>query len=146
MGACDGRLAGGAASRQVFFGQLLFFTKGAPTKDIWFYEHPYPEGVKSYNKTKPMKIEEFEVEKSWWGVEADGFKRRKESGHAWKVGIEDVKKRGYDLDIKNPHINEQEIHDPEILLAQYAEMMSDISSLRGQIKSVLQNALQHEVE
>jgi hypothetical protein len=29
MGACGGRLAGGAASRQVFFGQLLFFTKGA---------------------------------------------------------------------------------------------------------------------
>jgi hypothetical protein len=28
MGACGGRLAGGAASRQVFFGQLLFFTKG----------------------------------------------------------------------------------------------------------------------
>jgi hypothetical protein len=29
MGACGGRLAGGAASRQVFFGQLLFFTQGA---------------------------------------------------------------------------------------------------------------------
>lgn len=32
---------------------LLFFTKGEPTKEIWFYEHPYPPGVKSYNKTKP---------------------------------------------------------------------------------------------
>jgi hypothetical protein len=35
---------------------LLFFTKGQwPTKHVWFYEHPYPEGVKSYNKTKPMR-------------------------------------------------------------------------------------------
>ena len=33
---------------------LLFFTKGQPTKNIWYYEHPYPEGVTSYNKTKPM--------------------------------------------------------------------------------------------
>jgi len=42
---------------------LLFFTKGEPTKNIWFYEHPYPPGAKSYNKTKPMRIEEFEPEK-----------------------------------------------------------------------------------
>ena len=27
---------------------ILFFTKGEPTKDVWFYEHPYPEGYKSY--------------------------------------------------------------------------------------------------
>jgi len=45
---------------------LLFFTKGEPTKNIWFYEHPYPPGAKSYNKTKPMRIEEFEPEKKWW--------------------------------------------------------------------------------
>ena len=28
---------------------LLFFTKGAPTKKIWYYEHPYQPGAKSYN-------------------------------------------------------------------------------------------------
>ncbi len=46
---------------------ILFFTKGTPTKDVWFYEHPYPEDVTSYNKTKPMKFEEFETEIAWWG-------------------------------------------------------------------------------
>ena len=30
---------------------LLFFAKGEPTKDIWYYEHRLPEGVKAYNKT-----------------------------------------------------------------------------------------------
>ena len=45
---------------------ILFFTKGEPTKDVWFYEHPYPDGYKSYSKTKPMRIEEFEPEKAWW--------------------------------------------------------------------------------
>jgi hypothetical protein len=34
MGACGGRLAGGAASRQVFFGQILFFTKGKVPRRI----------------------------------------------------------------------------------------------------------------
>jgi type I restriction enzyme M protein len=44
---------------------LLFFTKGEPTREIWHYEHPYPPGVKSYNKTKPIRIEEFEAERKW---------------------------------------------------------------------------------
>src|SRR6185295_7999094 len=26
---------------------VLFFTKGGPTKEVWYYEHPYPEGVSS---------------------------------------------------------------------------------------------------
>ncbi len=33
---------------------LLFFIKGQPTTDVWYYEHPYPVGAKSYNKTKPI--------------------------------------------------------------------------------------------
>ena len=45
---------------------ILFFTKGEPTKEVWYYEHPYPDGYKSYSKTKPMRIEEFEPEKAWW--------------------------------------------------------------------------------
>ncbi|MFZ6779993.1 N-6 DNA methylase [Undibacterium sp. Ji83W] len=121
---------------------LLFFSKGTPTQDIWFYEHPYPEGVKTYNKTKPMKLEEFAAERAWWGTEADGFKARTENIQAWKVSLEDIKARNYNLDCKNPHIGEQEIHDPEILLAQYAAMQADISNLRGQLKDILQNALQ----
>ena len=58
---------------------ILFFTKGQPTKDIWFYEHPYPEGVKNYSKTRPMKFEEFQQEMDWWGNEADGFAERVEN-------------------------------------------------------------------
>jgi type I restriction enzyme M protein len=57
---------------------ILFFEKGKPTKHIWYYEHPYPPGQKSYNKTNPIRIEEFEPEKKWW-------KKRVENEHAWKV-------------------------------------------------------------
>ena len=66
---------------------LLFFTKGQPTQDVWYYEHPYPAGVKNYNKTKPIRIEEFDVEKAWWGNEADGFAGRIAGEFAWKVSI-----------------------------------------------------------
>jgi type I restriction enzyme M protein len=36
---------------------LLFFEKGTPTKEIWYYEHPYPKGYKSYNKSKPITVQ-----------------------------------------------------------------------------------------
>ena len=120
---------------------LLFFTKGTPTKDIWYYEHPYPEGVKSYNKTKPMRFEEFQTEINWWGDEAEGFKSRVETDQAWKVSIEAIKERNYNLDIKNPHVEDQANHNPEELLAKYAEQQNEISGLRDQLKAILSDAL-----
>ena len=125
---------------------ILFFTKGGgskekATKDIWFYEHPYPEGVKNYSKTKPMKFEEFKQEMAWWGDEADGFAAREENEHAWKVSIDEVIERNFNLDIKNPHEGEVISHDPEELLAQYAEQQNHIAGLQEQLKAILGQAL-----
>lgn len=120
---------------------ILFFTKGTPTKHVWFYEHPYPVGVKNYNKTKPMKFEEFETELAWWGDEADGFAARVENEQAWKVSIDDIIARNYNLDIKNPHVGEVVSHDPQALLADYAKQQADIQALRDQLKGILSAAL-----
>jgi len=38
---------------------LLFFDRSGPTKCIWYYEMPLPEGRKNYSKTKPIQYEEF---------------------------------------------------------------------------------------
>ena len=120
---------------------LLFFTKGQPTKNIWFYEHPYPEGVKNYSKTKPMKFDEFQAEIDWWGSEADGFASRVENEQAWKVSIETVIERNFNLDIKNPHVGEQITHDPEELLAEYQQQQEQIAELQNQLKIILNDAL-----
>jgi type I restriction enzyme M protein len=120
---------------------LLFFTKGKPTKDIWFYEHPYPAGVKNYSKTRPMKFEEFQAEIDWWGSEQDGFATRVENEHAWKVSIDEVIARNFNLDIKNPHVGETVSHDPDQLLATYTQQQQSIRDLRNQLKTVLGNAL-----
>ncbi|MEH8224704.1 N-6 DNA methylase [Aeromonas caviae] len=120
---------------------LLFFTKGQPTHEVWFYEHPYPDGVKNYNKTKPMKYEEFAAEQAWWGDEADGFAARVENEQAWKVSIDDIIARNFNLDIKNPHVSEQISHDPDELLARYATEQAEIQQLRDQLKDILATAL-----
>lgn len=121
---------------------ILFFTKGQKTEKIWFYEHPYPEGVKNYSKTKPMKFEEFQTEIDWWGSEADGFASRVETEQAWSVSIDEIIERNYNLDIKNPHQAKELIYDPEELLATYAEQQAEIQQLRDQLKTILGNALE----
>ncbi|MFN9303999.1 MAG: N-6 DNA methylase [Candidatus Kapaibacterium sp.] len=72
------------------------------TKEVWYYEHTLPEGQKAYSKTKPIRIEEFEPLKSWW-------KKRKESEVAWKVPMQTIIDRNYDLDIKNPNKKVEEV-------------------------------------
>ncbi|MDF7825508.1 class I SAM-dependent DNA methyltransferase [Pontiellaceae bacterium B12227] len=125
---------------------ILFFTKKPEseqpgTKHIWFYEHPYPEGVSSYNKTKPMRFEEFQTEIDWWGAEDDGFKKRKATEQAWKVSIDDIVARNYNLDISNPHVDEAVNHDPAELLAEYSTQQGEIQNLRDELKSILATAL-----
>lgn len=80
---------------------LLFFTKGEPTQNIWYYEHKLPESYKSYSKTKPIQIAEFDSLKSWWT-------NREANEQAWQVGIDTIKANSYNLDIKNPHRPEEE--------------------------------------
>jgi len=114
---------------------LLFFTKGEPTREIWYYEHPYPPGVKSYNKTKPIHISEFDLEKKWW-------KKRKETELAWRVPIEQIKASGYNLDIKNPNVVDPGHADPDKLLAEYQQLVAAVSETREKLKRELQAALE----
>jgi type I restriction enzyme M protein len=123
---------------------ILFFTKGQPTENIWYYEHPYPDGVKNYNKTKPMKFEEFQTEIDWWGNESDGFAARVETEQAWQVSIDEIIKRNYNLDIKNPHVGEVINHDAAELLTDFASQQKEIQALRNQLKGILASALSGE--
>ncbi len=70
---------------------ILFFTKGESTDTLWFYEHHYPQGVKSYSKTKPLQVSELKPIQDWWGSESDGFAARKETEQTWKVDFKKLK-------------------------------------------------------
>ena len=118
---------------------LLFFEKGSPTKEIWYYEHQYPEGYKSYSKTKPMRIEEFEVEKVWWG-------KRKEGDFAWKVSIDTIKANNYNLDVKNPRNVDPTHRDPAELLTEYEAATSAMKKTQNQLKDILTEALRRHVK
>jgi len=113
---------------------LLFFTKGEKTKNVWYYEHPYPKGFKSYNKSHPIRVEEFAPEKAWW-------KKRKETEFSWKVSIKEIKERGYNLDIKNPNSPEINHKPPEELLKEYNAFSAEITRVKDKLKNELSEAL-----
>jgi type I restriction enzyme M protein len=115
---------------------LLFFSKGEPTTDIWYFEHPYPPGYKSYSKTKPIRIEEFKLEQNWWD-------NRTESELAWKVSAESIRAQNYNLDQKNPNTPEDDLGDPDELLAKYQKLQAQVERTQNELLNELKAALRH---
>ncbi len=118
---------------------LLFFEKGEPTREIWYYEHLVPAGQKAYSKTRPIRLEHLQPCIDWWG--GPERKDREETERAWKVTAQEVKERGYNLDIKNPHTEEDDLGDPEELLEKLAATEADVADLRDRLKTILAEAL-----
>jgi type I restriction enzyme M protein len=89
--------------------------------------------------TRPIRFEHLQPCIDWWG----GAKRegREERPQAWKIGVEEVKSRGYNLDIKNPHTVADDHGDPETLLAELIAAEAETARLRDQLKAILAEAL-----
>ena len=122
---------------------LLFFTKGKPTETIWYYEHRYPEGQKSYSKTRPLRIEEFDALKEWWGNESDGFKDRVETEQAWAHPFKQLKD---DAEAKaKPHWDnaEQLKNEADALNGEQVEMRA---ALKRESKAAEKKKLQKELD
>ena len=118
---------------------LLFFEKGEPTRETWFWEHRVPEGQKAYSMTRPIRQEHLADCAAWWG----GASRagRVEGPQAWRVTAEAVKARGYNLDIKNPSTVAADHGDPETLLIALDAAEAETARLRDELKAILAEAL-----
>jgi len=118
---------------------ILFFEKGYPTKDVWFFQHPYPDGYKSYSRSKPLSIAEFDLEKKWWG--GASRKGRKTTKDAWKISAQEIAAKNYTLDFKNPHEVHIDHGEPSALLQEYYAVAQQSKALRALIKNELLAAL-----
>jgi type I restriction enzyme M protein len=104
---------------------LLFFVKGTPTNDIWYYKHELPIGQKSYSKKKPIQYEEFNPIINWW-------ENRIENKNAWKINIDDLD--GFNLDIKNPNrIQEVTKYNQQEIIRQLQLSQSKINNLINEL-------------
>jgi type I restriction enzyme M protein len=106
----------------------MFFDKTGPTKEVWYYEVPPPDGRKKYSKTKPMRFEEFADCQAWWT-------NRVENERAWRVPIADLEVTDYNLDRRNPNRANDLAHLPPVeLLAELVETEKSILALLDELQ------------
>ena len=110
---------------------ILFFDRSGPTREVWYYEQPLPEGRKNYTKTAPIQFEEFAGAISWWN-------KRKENERAWKGPAAESLSNGCNLDRKNPRAKEDITHlPPEQLAADILKKERRIAEIMGNIQRLL---------
>jgi type I restriction enzyme M protein len=110
---------------------ILFFDRSGPTKHVWYYEQPLPEGKRNYTKTAPIQFEEFAPLVAWWP-------KRKETDQAWKVPAAELLAAGCNLDRKNPRAKEDITHlPPEQLAASILQKEQRIAVIMGKIQMLL---------
>src|SRR5437870_903064 len=96
---------------------ILFFDRSGPTREVWYYEQPLPEGRKNYTKTAPIQFEEFAPVIAWWDLPGRG-KNREENDRAWCVPAAELLANGCNFDRKNPRGKEDITHLPPEQLAE----------------------------
>ena len=106
---------------------LVFFTKGEPTKEIWYYGMKPPAGMKQYTKNRGITDAEFAPVKEWWNSRSENS-----TPNAWRVSIDEIKARNFNLDFKNPKSEEaaEELSSKELI--------GGILEKEKQIKSILE--------
>ncbi len=110
---------------------LLFFDRSGPTREVWYCEHPLPEGRKNYTKTAPIQFEEFAPLIAWWN-------KREENDRAWKVPAAELLASGCNLDRKNPRAKDDITHlPPEQLAAGILKKEQRIAEIMGNIQKLL---------
>ena len=113
---------------------VLFFDRSGTTQEVWYYEHPLPEGRKNYTKTQPLLFEEFAPLIVWW-------KHREGNDRAWKVAAVELLAKNCNLDRKNPRAKKDITHlPPEQLAASILEKERRIADIIQRIKSLLSRA------
>jgi type I restriction enzyme M protein len=113
---------------------ILFFDRSGPTKNVWYYEQPLPEGRRAYTKTLPVAYDDLRDCLSWWND-------RSATTRSWLVPVAQILESGCNLDIKNPHrVDEAEaVVPPEIIISlrnlqtKVLDHIDELQELAGQI-------------
>ncbi len=110
---------------------VLFFQKGEPTKNIWYYQL---DPGRNMGKTNPLNDQDM-----------DSFVRlslsKPETEQSWNLKISDVRSSGvetYDLSIKNPNTPEEApLRAPEEILAKMEFLDKETKAILKSIKELI---------
>ena len=122
---------------------LLFFDKSGPTKEIWYYRMDMPEGIKHFNKTHPITIEDMDCVEQWWNnrQEIKDEKEDESMTKTWKskkYTIKEIEDRNYNLDLCSYPNEEKIVLSPDETIKQYKEYRTSIeNTLNKQLENII---------
>ena len=107
---------------------VLFFEKGAPTRDIWFYQL---DPGRSLGKTTALTDADFEE-----------FVRLQDSqalsDKSWIVKASDLDEESFDLSVKNPNRNDEVTYrEPEEIIDEMIALDAESAEILQQIRGML---------
>ncbi|MHA7855340.1 class I SAM-dependent DNA methyltransferase [Marinobacter shengliensis] len=121
---CPGGTFLGAGVKTV----VLFFEKGAPTQNIWYYQL---DPGRSLGKTNPLNdddLKDFVARQANFG----------DSDNSWTVSIDDVDTETFDLSVKNPNkVEEAPLRDPEVIINEIETLDKESEEILEGIRGML---------
>ena len=107
---------------------VLFFEKGKPTENIWYYQLNVGRNLGKNNSLNESDLEDF----------VHSSKSQKLSNNSWVIDINNIDKETLDMGVKNPNIVEEvDVRDPEQIISEIEEFdKQSLDSLR-EIKKLL---------
>ena len=107
---------------------VLFFEKGNPTKNIWYYKLNLDRNLGKTNPLNEKDLEEF----------IDFSKTKKESENSWNKNIDSIRKDTWDLNINNPNkLEEVDNRTPEEIIEEIEELDMQAKQSLKSIKELL---------
>jgi len=123
---------------------LLFFERGKPTKEIWYYEHLPPNG-KNYTRANPIKdedlkdaLEKFNGWKKYLETGEEEWKQKAISENSWIASIDEVQENDYDLSARNPNRKQIiEYPEPSEIISDLLEKEKRITELLNELRKII---------
>jgi type I restriction enzyme M protein len=108
----------------------LFFQKGEPTKNVWYYQLDPGRNMGKTNPLNDKDMAEF--------IKLQKTKPESEKSWSWSLKLADVDETTYDLSVKNPNVPEEApLRSPEEILAKMNLLDTQTLELLTSIKSLL---------
>lgn len=107
---------------------VLFFQKGEPTKNIWYYQLDPGRNMGKTNPLNDTDMEEF----------IELHKTKAESEKSWNLKVSDIDETTFDLSTKNPNTPEEApLRKPEVILAEMESLDKETKIILNQIKALI---------
>ena len=109
---------------------VLFFTKGEPTKKVWFYQLNLDRNLGKTNPLNEKDLADFVALQ----------KTKAESENSWNVRLSDVNQDTFDLSAKNPNTPEEApLRQPNEILEAMATLDTETADVMNDLKLLIGN-------